>query len=67
MSSSGMRVWHQGNTAGFRAFIERRLRDRITVIMLTNGGDTNRMAIDDNIQRILRGESPQLSPLPSGS
>jgi CubicO group peptidase (beta-lactamase class C family) len=57
---SGVRVWHQGNTAGFRAFIERRLRDRITVIMLTNGGDTNRMAINENIQRILRGERPQL-------
>ena len=50
----GRRVWHQGNTAGFRAFIERRLADRITVIMLTNGGDTNRMAINDSIQRILR-------------
>jgi CubicO group peptidase (beta-lactamase class C family) len=62
--AGGMRVWHQGNTAGFRAFIERRLRDRITVIMLTNGGDTNRMAINDNIQRILRRESAQLSPLP---
>jgi CubicO group peptidase (beta-lactamase class C family) len=60
--ASGTRVWHQGNTAGFRAFIERRLRDRITVIMLTNGGDTNRMAINDNIQRILRGEAPQLPP-----
>jgi hypothetical protein len=28
--------------------------------MLTNGGDTNRMAINENIQRILRGERPQL-------
>jgi len=60
--AGGTRVWHQGNTAGFRAFIERRLRDRITVIMLTNGGDTNRMAINDAIQRILRGEEPQLPP-----
>ena len=51
----GKRVWHQGNTAGFRAFIERRLRDRITVIMLTNGGNTNRMAINDRIQKILAG------------
>jgi len=51
---TGTRVWHQGNTAGFRAFMERRLADRITVIMLTNGGDTNRMAINDSIQRILR-------------
>jgi CubicO group peptidase (beta-lactamase class C family) len=53
--ATGTRVWHQGNTAGFRAFMERRLADRITVIMLTNGGDTNRMAINDSIQRILRG------------
>lgn len=62
--ASGVRVWHQGNTAGFRAFIERRLEDQTTVIMLTNGGDTNRMAINDNVQRILRGELP---PLPAGS
>jgi len=59
-ASGVVRVWHQGNTAGFRAFIERRLRDRITVIMLTNGGDTNRMAINERIQRIVRGEPPQL-------
>jgi CubicO group peptidase (beta-lactamase class C family) len=52
--ASATRVWHQGNTAGFRAFIERRLAERITVIMLTNGGDTNRMAINDSIQSILR-------------
>jgi hypothetical protein len=51
------RVWHQGNTAGFRAFFERRLGSRTTVIMLTNGGDTNRMAINEDIQRVLRGES----------
>jgi len=47
----------QGNTAGFRAFFERRFADRNTVIMLTNGGDTDRMGINDSIQRILRGES----------
>ena len=55
--ATGTRVWHQGNTAGFRAFFERRFADRNTVIMLTNGGDTNRMGIDDSIQRIVRGES----------
>jgi CubicO group peptidase (beta-lactamase class C family) len=54
---TGTRVWHQGNTAGFRAFFERRFADRNTVIMLTNAGDTNRMGINDSIQRILRGES----------
>jgi CubicO group peptidase (beta-lactamase class C family) len=57
IDATGTRVWHQGNTAGFRAFIERRFADRITVIMLTNGGDTNRMSINDSIQRILRGET----------
>ncbi|HEU4934818.1 MAG TPA: serine hydrolase domain-containing protein [Vicinamibacterales bacterium] len=51
--AAGLRVWHQGNTAGFRAFMERRLSSRTTVIMLTNGGDTNRMAINEDIQRIL--------------
>ena len=54
--AAGLRVWHQGNTAGFRAFIERRLSNRVTVIMLTNGGDTNRMAINEDIQRILAGQ-----------
>jgi len=54
--ATGLRVWHQGNTAGFRAFIERRLSNRVTVIMLTNGGDTNRMAINEDIQRILVGQ-----------
>ena len=52
--ADGLRTWHQGNTAGFRAFMERRLRDRITVIMLTNGGDTDRRGINAEIQRILR-------------
>jgi CubicO group peptidase (beta-lactamase class C family) len=51
--AAAVKVWHQGNTAGFRAFIERRLSRRITVIMLTNGGDTNRMKINHAIQQIL--------------
>jgi CubicO group peptidase (beta-lactamase class C family) len=51
--ATGMRVWHQGDTGAFRAFIERRLAARITVIMLTNGGDTDRMAINDRIQQLL--------------
>jgi CubicO group peptidase (beta-lactamase class C family) len=51
--AAGVRVWHQGNTAGFRAFMERRLWNRVTVIMLTNGGDTDRMGLNDEIQRVL--------------
>lgn len=53
--ADGIRVWHQGNTAGFRAFIERRLRTRRTVVMLTNGGDTDRMGINERIQMLLNG------------
>jgi hypothetical protein len=51
--TSGQRVWHTGNTAGFRAFFERRLDEKITVIMLTNGGDTDRVGINQAIQQIL--------------
>jgi len=54
--ASGKRVWHTGNTAGFRAFIERRLDDKITVIMLTNGGDSKRIQINEAIQHILAGQ-----------
>lgn len=37
--ASGKRVWHTGNTAGFRAFIEHRLDQEISVIMLSDGGN----------------------------
>ena len=46
-----------GNMVGFRAFIERRLDQKITVIMLTNGGDTKRVEINDAIQQILSGKT----------
>jgi CubicO group peptidase (beta-lactamase class C family) len=50
-------VWHTGSTAGFRAFIERRLTSRITVILLTNRGNSKRIEINDAILNILRGRS----------
>ncbi|HUD63090.1 MAG TPA: serine hydrolase [Candidatus Sulfotelmatobacter sp.] len=50
-------VWHTGNQAGFRAFIERRLRERLTVIMLTNRGNSKRQEINTAIQNILAGKS----------
>jgi CubicO group peptidase (beta-lactamase class C family) len=53
--ASGKRVWHTGNTAGFRAFIEHRLDQEITVIMLTNGGNSKRAEINQAIQHILAG------------
>ena len=51
----GKRVWHTGNTAGFRAFLEHRLDQEITVIMLTDGGNTKRVEINQAIQNILAG------------
>jgi len=50
---NGKYVWHTGNQAGFRAFIERRLTAKITVIMLTNRGNSKRMEINSAIQNIL--------------
>jgi CubicO group peptidase (beta-lactamase class C family) len=55
--AAGKRVWHTGNTAGFRAFIEHRLDREITVTMLTNGGNTKRLEINQAIQNILAGRT----------
>ena len=49
-------VWHQGATGGFRALIERRLTERITVIILTNRGNSKRLEINDAILNILNGK-----------
>jgi CubicO group peptidase (beta-lactamase class C family) len=46
-------VWHTGSSGGFRAFIERRMTERITVIMLTNKGNSKRQAINDAVLNIL--------------
>ncbi|HMG66530.1 MAG TPA: serine hydrolase [Chitinophagaceae bacterium] len=57
-------VWHTGSTGGYRAFIERRLRDRITIIMLTNKGNSRRMEINDAIVNILNDKPYSLPKLP---
>ena len=54
-------VWHQGGTGGFRALIERRLDEKITVIILTNKGNSKRLQINDAILNILNGK-PYLFP-----
>lgn len=59
-------LWHQGNNAGFRAFIGRRLADRVTVIMLTNKGNSKRLDINAAIQNILAGK-PYVLPKQSGA
>jgi len=59
-------VWHTGSHAGFRAFIERRLNQQLTVIMLTNMGNSKRQEIDSAIQNILAG-APYVLPKRSGA
>jgi len=59
-------VWHTGSHAGFRAFIERRLNQQLTVIMLTNMGNSKRLEINSAIQNILAGE-PYILPKQSGA
>lgn len=43
LDGTGKYVWHTGSHAGFRAFIERRLNQQVTVIMLTNVGNSKRL------------------------
>jgi CubicO group peptidase (beta-lactamase class C family) len=62
----GKYVWHTGSHAGFRGFIERRLTQRITVIMLTNKGNSKRMEINTAIQNILAAK-PYVLPKQSGA
>jgi CubicO group peptidase (beta-lactamase class C family) len=57
-------VWHTGSTGGYRAFIERRLKERITIIMLTNKGNSRRMEINDAIVNILNDKPYSLPKLP---
>jgi len=59
-------LWHQGSQAGFRAFIERRLLERVTVIILTNRGNSKRMDINTAIQNILTAK-PYVLPKQSGA
>ena len=59
-------LWHQGNHAGFRAFIGRRLADRVTVIMQTNKGNSKRLDINAALQNILAGK-PFVLPEQSGA
>jgi len=62
----GKYVWHTGSTAGFRAFIERRLTDQVTVILLTNRGNSKRTEMNDAILNILGGR-PYVMPKMSGA
>ena len=62
----GKYLWHTGSNAGFRAFISRRLANRVTVIMLTNKGNSKRQDINAAIQNIL-ADKPYVLPKQSGA
>ncbi|MGH9873835.1 MAG: serine hydrolase [Pyrinomonadaceae bacterium] len=49
-------VWHQGATGGYRALIARRLAEKITVIILTNKGNSKRLEINGAILNIVHGK-----------
>jgi CubicO group peptidase (beta-lactamase class C family) len=56
-------MWHTGNTGAERAFLGRRLKDRIAIIILSRG-NSRRTEIADAIVNILHGrphEPPKLS------
>ncbi len=54
--SGALHVWHTGNTAGYRAYMEQVPSSHLTVIMLTNHGNTKRIDISAIIQNILAGK-----------
>jgi CubicO group peptidase (beta-lactamase class C family) len=55
-TDAGKRVWHTGNTAGFRAYLQRQLTNRRVIIMLTNVGNSKRVEISAAINNILDGK-----------
>jgi CubicO group peptidase (beta-lactamase class C family) len=59
-------VWHTGAQAGYRAYIERHLKSKIAIIMLTNKGNSKRIEISKAIANILRGQ-PYALPKRSGA
>lgn len=65
-TDAGKRVWHTGNTAGFRAYFERQLTSHRVIIMLTNVGNSKRVEISAAINNILDGK-PFAYPRQSGA
>lgn len=49
-------IWHQGATGGYRALLLRVLANKMTIIILTNRGNTKRLEIADAILNILDGK-----------
>ena len=64
--NAGKYVWHTGSHAGFRAFMGRGLGNRVTIIMLTNQGNSKRQEINTAVEHILANE-PYVLPKQSGA
>lgn len=65
-TAAGKRVWHTGNTAGFRAYLERQPTEHRVIILLTNEGNSKRVEISAAINNILDGK-PFTYPKRSGA
>lgn len=59
-------VWHTGNTDRYRAFIGRRLGEKILVVILTNRGNSRRPEICEAIVDILQGKPYRMPKLSIG-
>ena len=59
-------VWHTGKTGEWRAFIDRRIDEKITVVLLTNKGDSKRTEINQCILNVLAGKPFVLPKRPGG-
>ena len=56
-------VWHTGNTGEYRAFIGRRLGEKVLVVILTNRGDSRRPEICEAILDILHNKPYRMPKL----
>lgn len=63
LKDSDKYIWHTGNAGDIRAFIGRRLSEKIAVIILT-AGDSKRIEINDAIINILHGKPYTLPKMP---
>jgi CubicO group peptidase (beta-lactamase class C family) len=49
------RMWHTGNTMGFRTVIQRFPEDHLTIVILANRADLDTKALSDQIANVLLG------------
>jgi CubicO group peptidase (beta-lactamase class C family) len=55
---SHLRMWHYGETIGFRTFIQRFTRNHLTVIILCNRSDLNPTALGERVSDLFFSHEP---------